>query len=866
MIAKGVPARRGTRTFATGIAYVQKHEHRRHPELVCVGVSFTDRVSYASAEEKAAWTHTRGVSSVATAAYEMEAVARLSVRCADPVQHEIIAYAKHEHPRREQMVADVENLLGALDLADHQYVMSVHTDTDDLHAHVIVNRVGPDGRANAQWHERIIRERVCAQIAAKRGWNIVVGFHNRDIVQERLGLETMPAEPQRRVFDGNFNRVYERGELPWQDAARPYVFEAVERAMSWDDLRARLDAHGVVLKAVQRGGRFQGLAFAEGLAPDAPGCAASRIDARCKLSALEARFGAYAPPASASQPGPETRAVVTADIAEKPVLWRDQMRSAILTAVDTAQSWDDLRSRLGDASVVLKAVERGVRFQGLAFAGGEGEDAPGCGASRIDDRCKRSALEARFGPFPDVMRPARGDGERDAASDRGEDRADVRTEERANSEMPGFEQEPAAASASATKTSEREDARESVRERVERDSARNAERASARAQGIADNARLRDEYQRFCDRFYQERREGWNARREALWNAESVQRRLESERRWKSKQMQRSAVRLVTPSGGVRRFGYGVVEKLHTLRTNHERNRARARWEGVKAELTYRVGQERADKPARYRDFVAEQAKSGDRGAQRVLSYLDRRGAFTVAVEKAEKTVEHSEQPSRLTVEFAETEKALAERSAAIEQEKRTINVRPEPEPLELQIAKARQAVLAVAREQGMEWTSEEMQRLEDIERKRGHWNPLVRVVAGNEERSLLAKREARVARMLDDAEWAFRQREISKLTSAYDAAFRDRREGKVQLVRLEEEQRGIGRDLRAIEGMRRELEAMEGRSGKGSSHDRERLPEDAHKRFANLRSTFEVERKRFSGRSREEKERENDIGLELER
>src|ERR1700761_4391529 len=108
MIAKTVPARGGSRTFATGIAYVQKHEHRRQLEAVGVGVSFEDRVSYASADEKAAWTHTRGVSSVATAAAEMEAVAQLSTRCADPVQHEIIAYAKNEHPTREQMVADAE--------------------------------------------------------------------------------------------------------------------------------------------------------------------------------------------------------------------------------------------------------------------------------------------------------------------------------------------------------------------------------------------------------------------------------------------------------------------------------------------------------------------------------------------------------------------------------------------------------------------------------------------------------------------------------------------------------------------------------------------------------------------------------------
>jgi hypothetical protein len=345
MIAKGVPSRMGTRTFATGIAYIEKHEHRAQLASVGCGISFGDRVSYASAPEKGAWVHLRGVNSAATAPIEMEAVAALSRRCADPVQHEIIAYAKHEQPTRAQMVADVERLLSALDLADHQYVMSVHTDTDDLHAHVIVNRVGPDGRANARWNERIIRERTCAHIAAERGWDIVVGFHNRDIVQWQQGLEHLPPAPARRIFDRDANRLQGHGELPWQDAARPYVLDSVERAESWDDLRARLDAHGVVVKAVARGGRFQGLAFAEGVATNAPGCGASRIGASCKLAALEARFGPY--------DGPDRPRQADAGWIEpaRPGSWQDRMRLAILTAVDDATSWGDLRVRLSEVGV-----------------------------------------------------------------------------------------------------------------------------------------------------------------------------------------------------------------------------------------------------------------------------------------------------------------------------------------------------------------------------------------------------------------------------------------------------------------------------------------------------------------------------------
>jgi hypothetical protein len=95
----------------------------------------------------------------------MEAVAALSARCRDPVYHLIIAYAKHERPTREQVVSDAERLLKAIGMERNQYVLVAHKDTDDFHAHIIANRVGPDGHANDLWRERIVRERVGARNA-----------------------------------------------------------------------------------------------------------------------------------------------------------------------------------------------------------------------------------------------------------------------------------------------------------------------------------------------------------------------------------------------------------------------------------------------------------------------------------------------------------------------------------------------------------------------------------------------------------------------------------------------------------------------------------------------------------------------------
>ena len=479
MITKSVKARAGTRTFAVGVEYITEHEHKR--ALTVAGKAFEGGVDYATAPDKAAWIHLRGVESVEAAALEMDAVA-IHSKCLDPVYHMIIAYAPGEQPTREQVVSDAERLLGALDMGDHQYVLAAHQDTDNFHAHVIANRVGPDWKSNSLWNERIIRERLCAEIAAERGWEIVRGHRNRDIVRSVERLSGMPDFPERRLGEKAYRRLHERGELPWQDLARPYVLDAVDRAWSWEDLHRRLDAHGVVAKLIQRGARVQGLAFAEGRDTDAPGCGASRIDVRCALSKLEVRFGAFVPAPEMGRDVVATDAPPCGDEAWKTAEpWSDRMRAAILAEVDAACSWSDLTERLDRHGVVIKLVQRGGRVQGFAFAEGHDTDAPGCGASRIDARCKKATLEERFGPF------------------QGEAQEYVRDREGG-----------------------REAAQERSRERVA-----DPERVLHEAGHIVDRARMRSEYAAYRRRFFAEKQNAGGERSGTAW---SVRRRNASKK------------------------------------------------------------------------------------------------------------------------------------------------------------------------------------------------------------------------------------------------------------------------------------------------------------------------------------------------
>jgi len=712
MITKSVPARAHTRTFAIGVNYITEHTHQR--AIVKAGHSFKGGVAYASAPEKAEWVHLRGVISVETAAIEMEAVASLSRRCRDPVYHLIIAYAKHERPTREQVVSDAERLLKAIGMENSQYVLAAHKDTDDFHAHVIANRVGPNGRANDLWRERIIRERVCAEIAAERGWDIVVGHHNRDIVQRVEHLYAPPADPERRLSDGAYRRLHERGELPWQESARPYVLDAVDRAKDWSDLHQRLGAHGVVVKLIRRNERVQGLAFAEGFDHRAPGCAASRIDARCALRALEGRFGPFAP---ARERVPEV---------SRSAPWADMVRSTILAAVDASKTWEELTQRLDRDGIVVKLIQRGARVQGLAFAAGRNPDAPGCGASRIHRRCKKAALEQRFGPFPHEA-PQR-----------------------------------------------REHNRSHVRDRAEREVHSDPRWALRDAERIIDHARLRSEYARYRNRFFADRERVIGARRDAAWERERAQRQRDAQKRREARLLLRAVARLGTRGAIARQFAYWSIDAIMGRRRANEYDTARVRWEATKIVLQSERRLVREEKPLDYRSFVNERAAAGDRGAQRVLDVLgtpQRKG--NERVPKAEPCrVTLDEIRLRLNV-IREEEEGRYQRARVERQHLQHVERPPSlDEALATERRRVQERTATATR-----YTDAERVRLVQLAEEKRSWNPFTRRTAATEENRLLDEQRSRYEKALARAICEFERRDLPEIEKRIGAQQRDYRQ-----------------------------------------------------------------------------------------
>ncbi|MDR8775220.1 Protein TraI [Burkholderia multivorans] len=101
----------------------------------------------------------------------MKAVATQNARVKDAVYHVVLSWPANESPTDAQAFECGAHALGAVGMADHQYVFAVHRDTDNTHLHIAVNRVNPD-TFTAVYPERdyFKLDRAMRELELKYGW------------------------------------------------------------------------------------------------------------------------------------------------------------------------------------------------------------------------------------------------------------------------------------------------------------------------------------------------------------------------------------------------------------------------------------------------------------------------------------------------------------------------------------------------------------------------------------------------------------------------------------------------------------------------------------------------------------------------
>jgi hypothetical protein len=154
---------------------------------------------------------------------------------------------------------------------------------------------------------------------------------------------------------------------------------------------------------------------------------------------------------------------------------------------------------------------------------------------------------------------------------------------------------------------------------------------------------MRSEYEAYRDRLFAERYRATTDRREAAWERESIQRQCEAKRRREARLLLRAVARLATRGAVARQLAYWSIDTVINRRRAHEYDGGRVRWETTKIVLASERKLMREEKPMDYHSYVAERARAGDLGAQRVLDGLE-----APAHNRRERTTEAPSQPVTL--------------------------------------------------------------------------------------------------------------------------------------------------------------------------------------------------------------------------
>ena len=346
--------------------------------------SFAGSLRYARglSGERSAIEWSRAIFEPAFAAEEMDAMAKPS-RALDPVQHWVISYAARETPTREQLVDDVESLLRRIGIGDdHQYVAVVHTDTDHQHVHVIVNRVGSDGRASKMSFSGTRSHEAMADIAVDRDYDVVKSPFVKAQAREqakRRGLspeafeaywksdavtltQWIAAEPAQPILTAREKARLERmGEVPFHIEYGEAIQRAAAMAATWDAFESNCKALGIEMAITIKAGKksksalFPGISFGEFVGQR--GASGSAVRTPYKL--LRDKFGEHPTIAAALMAAADTTgsAQMVQPKPSKPTLW--ERAAAARAAAEAAHGTDAARDGSDGAAV----DERPIRLE-----------------------------------------------------------------------------------------------------------------------------------------------------------------------------------------------------------------------------------------------------------------------------------------------------------------------------------------------------------------------------------------------------------------------------------------------------------------------------------------------------------------------
>ena len=339
-------------------------------------------------------------------AAEMIALAEESVRSKDPIVHYVLSWPDGEEPSPDQVDAAVDIYVNELGVPAHQVVYGLHADTDNIHLHIVINRVHPDTCKCIDIGNGFDIEtahRAIARIEHAQGWRPEQRGRYRVLDNgkvERRRAGPGPSDPPGRGAAHQADTAQPLDESSALRIAIKTGAPIIKRARSWEQLHRELAEVGMRYEKTGSGATV----FVAGMA-----FKASQVDRQASLSKLQTRLGDYEP--GPGQPTPENPRTAEPDAPKRPGQrqvdreHRTGEKSALRIAIESgapilrdAQSWEELHRKLAEVGLRYQKTGSGA----TVFVGDIGVK-----ASSVDRQASLSKLKAkeRLGEYVPPAQP-----------------------------------------------------------------------------------------------------------------------------------------------------------------------------------------------------------------------------------------------------------------------------------------------------------------------------------------------------------------------------------------------------------------------------------------------------------------------------
>ncbi|MFZ0929227.1 MAG: TraI/MobA(P) family conjugative relaxase [Syntrophobacteraceae bacterium] len=221
------------------------------------------------------------------AGIEAEATQAQNTRAeSDKTYHLLVSFRAGENPSPEVLKTIEERICKSLGYGEHQRVSVVHTDTDNLHMHVCINKIHPGRHTiHEPYFDHKSLGKLCAQLEAE------YGLEKDNHIPKKTAGETRAADME--------NAAGLESLIGW---IRRECLHEILTAKSWAELHKTLLENGLEFKE-----KANGLVIVD---REGVGVKASSVARNCSKAALEARLGKFeASPESPAQERPKRRYV-----------------------------------------------------------------------------------------------------------------------------------------------------------------------------------------------------------------------------------------------------------------------------------------------------------------------------------------------------------------------------------------------------------------------------------------------------------------------------------------------------------------------------------------------------------------------------